>query len=131
MIRPEFKELIEKEGNSNFFVYKNYNCKIIRVNPDFSGHLCGYVQIPQEHEFYQKHYDEIDCNIPAHGGLTFSGSFKNNDWWIGFDCAHYGDLLPCYHEGLYFVSYDFARYMTMQDVENCIKEMIDFMEEEE
>lgn len=54
---------------------------------DNLGHLCGYVGmhvIPDD-------YKDID----AHGGITFNGRFENVDLkWIGFDCAHAGDLIP-------------------------------------
>lgn len=70
------------------------------------GHLCGYVKIPFCHKVYGKGWDEISMEV--HGGLTYAGedaptfgaiseqerkSLKDG-WWIGFDCAHYKDLLP-------------------------------------
>jgi len=51
--------------------------------------FCGYVQIPKEHEFYNKDYDDI--GIDCHGGLTYSSMENNNEYWIGFDCNHYQD----------------------------------------
>ena len=56
------------------------------------GHRCGYVGIPKDHELYGKHYNNIllDC----HGGLTYSGDgypLDDDLWYIGFDCAHWGD----------------------------------------
>lgn len=27
-----------------------------------------------------------------HGGLTFAGPIEGEDWWLGFDMGHYGDL---------------------------------------
>lgn len=50
--------------------------------------LCGYVALPKGHPLYGKHYD--DLTIKCHGGLTYS-KFEDNDWVIGFDCAHAGD----------------------------------------
>lgn len=83
------------------FNYKGFHCKISRIlkreYPNncvyFGGHLCGYVNIPQDHTMYGKKYDDI--NIDCHGGLTFS-EFKKEDntYWIGFDCAHLGDYVP-------------------------------------
>lgn len=82
-------------------------------------HLCAYVRIPETHEFYGKHYDNIP--IECHGGLTFSeftdfaplkkpvydstfiGSIWSGKWieekipkgyWIGWDYAHAGDWMP-------------------------------------
>lgn len=59
------------------------------------GFRCGYVEIPDSHPWYQKDYNAIDASV--HGGLTYSEQGINengtpdNTWWIGFDCAHYGD----------------------------------------
>ena len=65
---------------------------------------CGYVKIPENNNLYELGYS---CNMPylgyeneriescfdVHGGITFAGknSDLNNDWVLGFDCAHYGD----------------------------------------
>lgn len=40
----------------------------------------------------------FDC----HGGITFSGRFNDKKgWFIGFDCAHYGDRSSYSYEGVY------------------------------
>jgi hypothetical protein len=53
----------------------------------------GYIGIPQKHPWFEKHYDDIPCEV--HGGLTYSD--HNNPttrkadkdiWWIGFDTMH-------------------------------------------
>lgn len=50
----------------------------------------------------------------AHGGLTYSDPCQEGGkichvpqagesetvWWLGFDCAHYGDLSPGFRSGL-------------------------------
>lgn len=75
------------------FQHKGLPCRIIRANP--MGHLCGYVQIPETHPGYGAHYDDpIWTEVSAHGGLTFSGRHEDGGFWIGFDCAHSGDLSP-------------------------------------
>ena len=134
VIRPEFKELVEKEGNLKEFVYRGFNCKIIRVNPEFSGHLCGYIEIPESHELHNMGYDEIEekynYELPAHGGLTFSGILKSGGYWIGFDCDHSGDLSPCYSPDFDFGINHYDRYMDMHSVEVCINEIVDFIKEE-
>lgn len=40
----------------------------------------------------------IEAYFQCHGGITYSGGWKNSDypiesdlWWFGFDCAHAGD----------------------------------------
>jgi hypothetical protein len=65
---------------------------------------CGYVGVPKGHPYFGKPYDDVD--VGAHGGLTYSGPCAHNIchkpkagvpddvWWIGFDCAHAGDIMP-------------------------------------
>ena len=76
-------------------------CLIVRSH---MGSLCGYVGVPPEHPFYMRHYDS--CEVDVHGGLTYSGHCRGrichkpepgeerDIWWLGFDCAHYQDLVP-------------------------------------
>jgi len=75
------------------------------------GALCGYVGVPEGHPWHGKPYGTVDAQ--AHGGLTFSDrcvEAVTDDghgichkvepgeddavWWLGFDCAHAGDLCP-------------------------------------
>lgn len=76
------------------------------------GNLCGYVGVPPGHPLYERDCD--DCPVMAHGGLTFSDRCQSGRpedrgvchrpapgesddvWWLGFDCAHWGDLVPSY-----------------------------------
>ena len=75
------------------------NCQI-RRGP--SGHLCGYVALPKGSPHYQVEYDSIKVNdeyVEVHGGLTYSSIANEHigtgdDWMVGFDCAHLGDLAP-------------------------------------
>ena len=53
------------------------------------GYRCGYVRIFNIHPWYGKNYHEIEVDV--HGGLTFGKFDKNRDYWLGFDCNHYGD----------------------------------------
>ena len=80
-------------------------CLIVR-NP--LGALCGYVGVPPTHPYYQRDYN--NCDVSAHGGLTFAGKCHPQEgdrgichiappeedevWWLGFDCAHLGDYVP-------------------------------------
>jgi hypothetical protein len=84
-------------------------CLIVR-GP--SGALCGYVGVANKHPYFEKHYDS--CDVDVHGGLTFSSKCQkvkdescgichavsdgedDNIWWLGFDCAHFGDVCPRY-----------------------------------
>jgi len=61
------------------------------------GYRCGYVRLPVGHPWHGK--SDWDLNANVHGGLTFSepdkpcdGDRPDNAWWIGFDCAHGGDV---------------------------------------
>ncbi len=82
------------------------DCMIVR---NHQGSLCGYVGVGKDHEYYNVDYDTIDVDV--HGGLTFSDSCQTGSpevvvrhipqpgrsddiWWLGFDCAHYGDKSP-------------------------------------
>ena len=85
--------------------YKSFQYWII----SFGTHPCAYVEIPKEHEYFEKHYDEI--GLDCHGGVTYSEphlifheySPKYNcevktritdTWIIGWDYAHLGDYYP-------------------------------------
>ncbi len=85
------------------------DCLIVR-NP--MGALCGYVGVPPGHPWHGLGYGEIEDDIDVHGGLTFAASCNENApeghgvchvpepgrpadvWWLGFDCAHSGDVVP-------------------------------------
>lgn len=69
------------------------NCRVFR-HPDL-GHLCGYVEVPDEHPWHGKGYDDL---VSVHGGLTYAGNLRGDGWWIGFDCAHFGDFVPALRE---------------------------------
>jgi len=81
----------------NFFYRGFVCCGIIGALKTW----CGYVGVGEGHPLYEIYYNDID-EIIVHGGLTFSGFFEAdnsinqylNVWWLGFDCAHVGDLIP-------------------------------------
>lgn len=89
-------ELIKIEGNEKKWTYTcenglEFNCSIRRNTR--SGHLCGYVILTPDNDFFGKDYDNIP--VSCHGGLTYA-SEEGSNWIIGFDCAHYDDLQPFY-----------------------------------
>lgn len=62
-----------------------------------AGHLCGYVAVEPGHRCYGVQYDRL-YSIQVHGYLTYSAwdlhGHEEGDkprWWLGFDCAHFGD----------------------------------------
>ena len=85
-------------------------CLIVRV--PFHGGLCGYVGVFEGNPNFGRDYNDVDADV--HGGLTFSdfstyGANLDESrhichaldrgepgrvWWLGFDCAHYGDFTP-------------------------------------
>ncbi len=71
------------------------------ISRNHGGALCGYVNIPESHSLYGVGYDDIDAS--CHGGLTYAGASGLDGWWVGFDCAHSGDLSPAYPDvrGIY------------------------------
>lgn len=76
-----------KKGNAD----DSYSLDFQRTTDWF----CGYVEIPQDHEFYELDYIDIYRDyeeIDVHGGLSFVGRFEpNGAWYIGFDCHHLYD----------------------------------------
>jgi hypothetical protein len=60
---------------------------------------CGYVRVPSDHPWHNKHYDDDSLlDVQIHGGLSFSekacadwGPTVPAGWWIGFDMNHYSD----------------------------------------
>ena len=57
-----------------------------------SGNYTGYVGVPSDHKLFNTEYDAVDVDV--HGGLTFSSKSywdDSEDWYFGFDCAHYDD----------------------------------------
>jgi len=90
------ENLINKEGNKKEWTYTCNNglvfdCNIIRNTR--AGHLCGYVSLSNDSDFFGKNYDDIP--VSCHGGLTYAEE-QGDKWVIGFDCAHYEDLQPFY-----------------------------------
>ncbi|EOI00711.1 hypothetical protein UAY_01814 [Enterococcus moraviensis ATCC BAA-383] len=129
-IYSDLREIVEKEGNEKDFQYCGYQCHIRRVGVPYSGHLCGYIEIPRVHILHGLSYDEIESfynyELPAHYGLTFSGEVEGIQW-IGFDCAHSGDLCPMYAEGFEKFRNETDTYKDMDYVEKNIKEVVDFI----
>lgn len=76
------------------------NCLIVRNA--FLFNWCGYVGVPRSHAAYGKDYHELHLDV--HGGLTYSEECrgvichvidkKDNLYWLGFDCGHFGDFVP-------------------------------------
>ena len=121
MNREYLRDLIGKEGNELQWDYTCSNGVIIHcsIHRNDVKALCGYITLTKDNSLYGVDYDDI--NISAHGGLTYQGYDQNENWVIGFDCGHYGDLTP------YFLLKDdtFARFAQdgiYRDMEYVAKE---------
>jgi hypothetical protein len=105
-------------------------CLMVR-NPR-GGHWCGYVGVPKGHPWHGLDYTaspELDA-VEVHGGLTFASRCQHPEdeatgvchvvedgddddvWWLGFDCAHYGDCSPGYQ--MFDGSYKTAEYIRFE-----------------
>lgn len=124
---------VKQEGNKKVFEYKGYNCIIRRIMK--SGHLCGYVEIPENNKLYEKSYKEIE-DIDVHGGITFSDwgfgedkDFSSEKWYIGFDLHHAYDLAPFMY--LYipklmdYLTFDYETYKDMDYATEQCKKLVD------
>ena len=79
------------------------------------GAWCGYVGVQPSHPWFGKSLDECAEDLSGvvvrpsvHGGVTYAAACApehgichvpepgepDDLWWIGFDCAHAGDLVP-------------------------------------
>jgi len=85
----------EREADRDNWEEDGLPCAIRRT--DDIGHLCGYVGIPADHPVAGTPYTDLPLRV--HGGLTYSkpgdGDYlPEGHWWVGFDCAHAGDITP-------------------------------------
>jgi len=92
------KDIVE-----SIFELDGYTC-VVKFMP--TCHRCGYVGVPKSHPFYGEMYENIP--VECHGCLTYSDSSlisveSEGIWWIGFDCAHWGDK-PDFDKGLEYFS---------------------------
>jgi len=89
------------EPDRDEFEHAGLKCLILRHSE--LRHLSGYVAVPKGHLCYGKDYDHMPYDdlfpVEVHGGLTFSregdgDAWQKGYWWLGFDCAHAGDIVP-------------------------------------
>ena len=104
--------------------YTRHGFQFIIKRNRWSGALLGYIRVPKGHPWYKAvtgkrwmkplkqfaygryrvfhmerwEYKRLEY-VNVHRGLTYGGrmtykNFKQRGWWIGFDCAHYMDLVP-------------------------------------
>ena len=130
----ELKNIIKEEGNFKIISHKGIIGLILRPNQVHRMEECrdpfrkainltGYALIPADtplgKKFISMGEHKIDDKIFVHGGITL---FKVMDdvLWIGFDCAHAGDLV--------WIE-EFARptdiYRTKEYVEEQVRSLIE------
>ena len=130
MTREELKAILKKEGNYKAFEYKGYKCRIIRIwfwaNTEMF-HLCWYVLLSEEDKYYWYDYDEIP--YLAHWWITYSDKtliYQPEEWrWIGFDCAHAGDINLEYQLDKEYMLGTSSTYKTIEYVESELKQLVD------
>lgn len=114
MTKEEVYKIIKKEGD--FYEWNNtFYCYIRRNNMDA---WCGYVVLPKS---LPLDFDE-EFNIRCHGGITYQEKDSNGDTVIGFDCSHFGDLVPKMMEFTSYQVYKDKKYVI--DEVNSIVEQI-------
>jgi len=118
------------EPNREEFEHAGLKCLILRHTE--LGHLCGYIAISREHLCYGRDHDHIPYDdlfpVEVHGGLTFSreghgDTRQKGYWWLGFDCAHWGDLVPQIVELLDREPHEFETYRNFAYVRREVKEL--------
>jgi len=100
-----------------------------------SGALCGYVGVPPGHPHHGVKWDKIESDLSgAHCGLTYSSPCAEGGhichvarkgeaddvWWLGFDCAHSGDICPSYDDARHE---QFASYKTVTYVRRRVEQL--------
>lgn len=73
--------------------------RAVIVKHDSLGHLCGYIGLPEGHGLHGLDCDHDGIPGDVHGGWTYAeghAPYEKPDgrWYLGFDCAHAGDLVP-------------------------------------
>lgn len=72
-------------------------CRLVVAMHEGMWHRCGYVGMPSGHPLHGMQYSRLD-DVAVHGGVTFSGWAtslgwpSDGLWYVGFDCAHLGDI---------------------------------------
>lgn len=118
--------------------HEGFPCLIVRNE---SGALCGYVAVPPGHPWHGRDaFGDNAIDASVHGGLTYSGACDgkichvpdpgdpDDVWWLGFDCAHYRDIVPAVvaigskiYDGIEEPSWMRPTYKTVSFVKNEVE----------
>lgn len=92
----------------------------VKRHPEM-GHFNGYINVPTN--ITKEQFNDIEDH--SHGGITYDE--QEGDYIVlGFDCAHYSDMIPYY---TIYSSDD--HYRDLKYVLNVLKDMADCLEEGE
>lgn len=91
------KRSLALKGNFNKYTYYIL---------DLGTHYTAYVEIPENHILYEKHYIESDLldSLDVHGGITYTENhllLPNETivgWFIGWDYSHATDYHPIFNK---------------------------------
>lgn len=97
-MKPWYQFKVEHPDGYYEKEYRDYKY-IVFQHPSL-GHLNGYIELKEE-----DYNIDVD-NIEVHGGITYKGSLFGNKTksYVGFDCAHLGDLCPFPEEKMKFIN---------------------------
>lgn len=120
------------------FKHAGFNCLLLRSANTFSW--CGYVGIEKDHPYRGRKNDDYSYGeLEVHGGVTYFEPCRgaichipkpgeaDHLTWIGFDCAHFMDLMPLAEALLNDIpgfprssqiSEDYRHYRTLQFVKS-------------
>jgi hypothetical protein len=90
------------------FIASGFACLIVRGPV---GALCGYVGVPENHPAFGKEAEAVPCRgrVNLNYASLCAGyichvpkaGMPDKVWWLGFDCAHWGDIVPVLGPGGY------------------------------
>lgn len=110
--------------------YLGYHFLIV----SYGIHPCAYVEIPKDHRWHGKKYDDEELyNIDCHGGLTYADNLShvlgteesNQRWFIGWDYAHAGDFEGYYLDERWGGSFKDDKKWTTEEILNEVKTVIE------
>ena len=104
---------------------RNYNYYVLNQGT----HPTAYVELPQNHPYYNVDYDNIPIDI--HGGLTYCSNQlhtiaddeEGDRFFIGWDYSHYGDFTGFFLEPTLQKCKDLftgKKYTTNEMVYDCL-----------
>lgn len=109
--------------------YRGYNFYIV----SYGIHPCAYIEIPKDHRWYGKDYDDEELEkINCHGGLTYADNLSHvlgkeaiRRWFIGWDYAHAGDFEGYYLDSGWGKSFQNDKKWTTQEIYEEVEKVID------